>query len=116
LPVPPPNAEDRQEILKIKTKKLALEKEVNFVELAEKTKYFTGADLEKLCREALRISLAKQTKKRLTRLSMEDFLEALSKIEPTLSEAQINMFRRQVPEIQQNKYPLRRDLTQDLYS
>ena len=116
LPVPAPNAEDRREILEIKTKKLDLEKDVDFIELAKKTKYFTGADLEKLCREALRISFTKQVRKRSPSLSMDDFLEALSKIEPTLSEEQINKFRRQVPEIQKSKYPLRKHISQDLYS
>jgi transitional endoplasmic reticulum ATPase len=114
LPVPPPNIEARREILEIKTKKLDLEN-VDLMELARQTKYFTGADLEKLCREALRISFAKQTKER-TSVSMADFREALAKIEPTLSEEQINNFRRQMPEIQQNKYPLRKHISQDLYS
>ena len=40
LPVPAPNVEARKEILEIKTKKLALEKDVDLVELAKKTKYF----------------------------------------------------------------------------
>ncbi len=84
------------------------------MELAKQTKYFTGADLEKLCREALRISFTKQ-KGRIS-ISMDDFREALAKIEPTLSEEQINNFRRQMPEIQQNKYPLRKHISQDLYS
>ena len=115
LPVPAPNADARKEILEIKTKRLNLEKDVDFVELAKQTKYFTGADLEKLCREALRISFTKQAKGRIT-ISMNDFLEALAKIEPTLSEEQINNFRRQMPEIQQSKYPLRKHISQDLYS
>ena len=115
LPVPAPNVEARKEILEIKTKKLALEKDVDLVELAKKTKYFTGADLEKLCREALRISFTRQTKGRIS-ISMDDFLDALAKIEPTLSEEQINKFRRQMPEIQQSKYPLRKHISQDLYS
>ncbi len=114
LPVPPPNAEARREILEIKTKKLDLEN-VDLVELARQTKYFTGADLEKLCREALRISFTKQTKGRIT-ISMDDFRQALAKVEPSLSEEQINSFRRQMPKIQQNKFPLRKHVSQDLYS
>jgi transitional endoplasmic reticulum ATPase len=110
LPVPPPNAEDRKEILKIKTKKLALENDVDFDILAKRTKYFTGADLEKLCREALRVSFTKQAK----RVSMDDFIEALSKVDPTLTEDAVQQFKR--TEIQQNKYPLRKHITQEFYS
>ncbi|MFX1466901.1 MAG: AAA family ATPase, partial [Promethearchaeota archaeon] len=115
LPVPAPNVDARKEILEIKTKRLDLEKDVDLVELAKQTKYFTGADLEKLCREALRISFTRQTKGRIN-ISMNDFVEALTKIEPTLSEEQINNFRKQMPEIQQSKYPLRKHISQDLYS
>ncbi|MFX1520670.1 MAG: AAA family ATPase [Promethearchaeota archaeon] len=110
LPVPPPNAEARKEILKIKTKKLALEKDVDFDILAKRTKYFTGADLEKFCREALRVSFTKQAK----RVYMEDFIDALSKVDPTLTEEAIQHFKR--TEVQQNKYPLRKHITHEFYS
>jgi len=47
-----PNKEGRLEILKIHTRNMPLEKDVDLKELAEVTHGFVGADLEGLCKEA----------------------------------------------------------------
>lgn len=48
----PPDEEGRKEILRIHTRGMPLEKDVNFDEIAYKTIGFTGADIEVLCKEA----------------------------------------------------------------
>jgi len=50
--VPPPDKKARLEILKVHTKKIALDEDVSLEELAEKTEGYTGADLAALVREA----------------------------------------------------------------
>lgn len=52
LKINAPDEQGRKEILKIHTRGMPLEKEVNFDELAQKTIGYTGADLEVLCKEA----------------------------------------------------------------
>jgi transitional endoplasmic reticulum ATPase len=50
--VPPPNQADREEIFHIFTKNMPLDKHINIANLATRTEYFTGADIESLCRES----------------------------------------------------------------
>lgn len=52
LMVPIPDAQGRLEILKIHTRGMPLDDEVNLEQLAQTTHGFVGADLESLCREA----------------------------------------------------------------
>ncbi|TFG96028.1 AAA family ATPase, partial [Candidatus Thorarchaeota archaeon] len=49
--VPPPDKPARVEIFRVHTKKMPLEKDVNFDVLAEMTDGYTGADIEGVCRE-----------------------------------------------------------------
>ncbi len=48
----PPDEPGRKEILKIHTRGMPLDKDVNFDEIAYKTIGYTGADIEVLCKEA----------------------------------------------------------------
>jgi transitional endoplasmic reticulum ATPase len=50
--VPPPDKQARLEILKVHTRKVALDEDVSLEELAERTEGYTGADLAALVREA----------------------------------------------------------------
>jgi len=52
LKINPPSETARKEILRIHTRGMPLDKDVNFDEIAEKTIGYTGADLEVLCKEA----------------------------------------------------------------
>ncbi|RXM91128.1 Spermatogenesis-associated protein 5-like protein 1 [Acipenser ruthenus] len=49
--VPPPDQEARLAILKICTEKMPLDSDVSLEDVAEKTSFFSGADLENLCKE-----------------------------------------------------------------
>ncbi|UYP47725.1 VCP-like ATPase [Candidatus Lokiarchaeum ossiferum] len=50
--VPPPGPEDREAIFEIFTEGMPLDDDVKLHELSLKTDFFTGADIESLCREA----------------------------------------------------------------
>ncbi|KXN71863.1 AAA-domain-containing protein [Conidiobolus coronatus NRRL 28638] len=100
--VPPPDIQARYDILKVYTKGLKIDSNVNLEAIAEKTELFTGADLENLCREVCLI----ETRKMLTQLngSMEGlneldialtkdaFDEALEMIRPSLTQDQIYFY------------------------
>lgn len=52
LYVPPPDADGREEILRVHTRRMKLGEDVNLRRLADDTELFTGAELQLLCREA----------------------------------------------------------------
>lgn len=52
IKINPPDENGRREILKIHTRGMPIDKNVDFDEIAHKTIGFTGADLEVLCKEA----------------------------------------------------------------
>ncbi len=100
LYVPPPDKEARKEIFKVHTRNMPLADDVDLDKLAELTENYVGADIEAICREAalralrrVEDELAKaQTKEERERIldkvkvTMEDFLEALKVIPPSVTE------------------------------
>ena len=52
LRINPPDEEGRKEILRVHTRGMPLDKDLNFDEIALKTIGYTGADIEVLCKEA----------------------------------------------------------------
>jgi len=76
IEIPLPDLRGRYEIFKIHTRKMPLDKDVDLIALARKTEGATGADIRAICTEAgLRaIRLGR------TRVTMEDFEEAIRKI------------------------------------
>jgi SpoVK/Ycf46/Vps4 family AAA+-type ATPase len=60
--IPAPDKEARLEILKIHTKNMPLDKDVNIKTLAETTENYSGADIEALCREAAMLSIRENEK------------------------------------------------------
>lgn len=79
---PVPNAKEREEILKVHTKNMPLDK-VNLKEIAEKTEGYVGADLEAVCREAAILSLRKDMK--ADKIPMSSFDEALKKVRASVT-------------------------------
>ena len=81
-----PDLETRKEIFKIHTKHMPLAEDVDFEELAKMTDGYTGADIEAVCREAGMIVIRKgKVRKKNFKVTMEDFLEAMNNIRPSLS-------------------------------
>jgi transitional endoplasmic reticulum ATPase len=101
--VPPPDYKARVEIFKVHTRKLPLAENVNLEELARKTEGYTGADIAAVCKEAAMLALREVYTKtgglQVTKVDMRHFLEALSKIPPSLSKADIEAYERLAREI-----------------
>lgn len=96
LKINPPGEEGRKEILRIHTRGMPLEKDVDFDEIAYKTIGYTGADLEALCKEsalkAIRpfFSKLKNMDEKMPaevldniKVSRENFISSMKHIEPS---------------------------------
>jgi transitional endoplasmic reticulum ATPase len=96
ITIPVPNAEGRQAILKIHSRRMPLAPDVNLERLAQVTHGFVGADLQALCKEAGMVAFRRylqvlgggnseaflKTAENL-QITSEDFLTALREIEPS---------------------------------
>ncbi|ORE05740.1 AAA-domain-containing protein [Rhizopus microsporus var. microsporus] len=82
--VPPPDEEARLEILKIHTRNMPLSSDVDLINIAKRTEYYTGADLQNVCREAAMEALRAHTD--TPYVAMSHFNSSLSIIPPSLNE------------------------------
>ena len=80
-----PNEEGRYDILKIHTKKMKLEKDVDLKEIAKKTEEFSGADLKALTTEAGYLAIKKNKKK----ISQKDLIDAIKLVKKEEKEYEI---------------------------
>src|SRR3989344_1329199 len=96
LRINPPDEVGRKEILQIHTRGMPLDKDVDFVEIANKTIGFTGADIEVLCKEAALKSIKpyfselKNIQEKVPtkildkiKVSRQNFVDALRMVEPS---------------------------------
>ena len=96
LRINPPDEEGRKEILRIHTRGMPLDKDVNFDEIAVKTIGYTGADIEMLCKEAALKSIKpyfaelKSMQEKVPtqildkiRITRQHFIEAMKQVEPS---------------------------------
>ncbi len=81
--VPPPDEEARYQILKIHTRRMPLDSDVDLREIARRTEYYTGADLEAVVIEAA-LSAAREDIN-IQKVSKRHFEKALEKVKPSLS-------------------------------
>ncbi|MEM4663350.1 MAG: CDC48 family AAA ATPase [Desulfurococcaceae archaeon] len=101
--VPPPDYKARVEIFKVHTRKLPLGEDVNIEDLSKHTEGYTGADIAAVCKEAAMIALreafAKTGSLHVVKVEARHFNEALNKIPPSLSKADIEMYERIAREV-----------------
>jgi transitional endoplasmic reticulum ATPase len=83
LYIPPPEREERLEILKIFTKGMPLASDLKLEDLVKLTENFSGADIESWCREAAMEAL--RDNKRARKVFMEHFKRAHSQIIASIS-------------------------------
>jgi len=88
--VPVPDEKARLNILKIHTKNMPLNKDVELEILADKTQNFVGADVESLCREAAILALRKDITAK--QVSMKNFNEALKKVKSSITPEDIKKY------------------------
>ncbi len=82
--VPQPDENSRLQILKVHTKNMPLDKDVDLEDLAKRTKGYSGADLQALCREAAMFALREDINSK--KVSKKHFEEALKEVGPSLKD------------------------------
>ncbi len=105
--VPEPDEQSRLQIFKIYTKEMPLAKDVNLNQLALITKYYSGADIESICREAAMHTLRRDIK--ATEVTMKDFQDAIKEIGPSVTpemEKWYKNFMQQIRQIQKPATPV----------
>ncbi len=105
--VPEPDEKSRLQILKLYTKGMPLGKDVDLNQLAAATKYYSGADVESLCREAAMHALRRDVK--AAEVMMKDFQDAMKEVGPSVSpdmEKWYKSFMQQVRQVQKPATPV----------
>jgi transitional endoplasmic reticulum ATPase len=105
--VPEPDEKSRLQILKIYTKGMPINKDVDLNQITTATKYYSGADIESLCREAAMHSLRKNVNS--TEVTMKDFQDALKEMGPSITpdmEKWYKSFMQQIRQVQKPQTPV----------
>lgn len=85
--VPPPDLEARAKILEIHTKEKEIDDEIDFNKLAGLTKGYSGADLEKICKDAGLLAYErKRNNNENKKINYIDFLKSIEKTKPSLKQ------------------------------
>jgi transitional endoplasmic reticulum ATPase len=101
--VPEPDEKSRLQILKIYTAKMPLAKDVDLNQLASITKYYSGADLESLCREAAMHALRRDPK--TAEVAMRDFTEAMKEVGPSITPDMEKWYKSFMQQVRQAQKP-----------
>jgi len=105
--VPEPDEKSRLQIFTIYTKGMPLAKDVDLNQLAAATKYYSGADIESLCREAAMHALRRDIN--VQEVTMKDFQDAMKEVGPTITpdmEKWYKSFMQQVRQVQKPATPV----------
>jgi len=105
--VPEPDEQSRLQIFKLYTKGMPLTKDVDLNQLASVTKYYSGADIESLCREAAMHALRSDVK--AVEVTMKDFQDAIKEVGPSVTpdmEKWYKSFMRQIRQVQKPATPV----------
>ncbi len=105
--VPEPDDKGRLQILKIYTKGMPISKDVDLNQLTIMTKYYGGADIESLCREAAMHALRRDVNSQ--EVTMKDFQDALKEMGPSVTpdmEKWYKSFMQQVRQVQKPATPV----------
>jgi transitional endoplasmic reticulum ATPase len=105
--VPEPDEKSRLQIFKIYTKDMPLTKDVDLNQLTIMTKYYSGADIESLCREAAMHALRRDVKAK--EVTMKDFQDAMKELGPSVTpdmEKWYKSFIQQIRKVQKPATPV----------
>jgi len=105
--VPEPDEKSRLQIFKLYTKGMPLSKDVDLNQLTVATKYYSGADIESLCREAAMHTLRRDVN--AAEVTMKDFQDAIKEVGPSVSpdmEKWYKSFMQQVRQVQKPTTPV----------
>ncbi|KAI5678885.1 hypothetical protein M9H77_09835 [Catharanthus roseus] len=87
LYVPPPDMEARYEILRVHTRAMTLDPDVDLRQLAEDTELFTGAELKAICNEAGIVALREDISSSV--VCNRHFLKVKESVKPALTREEI---------------------------
>nr|GEW66934.1 cell division control protein 48 homolog B isoform X2 [Tanacetum cinerariifolium] len=90
LYVPPPDLEARYEILRVHTRGMTIDNDVDLRQIAQETDRFTGAELEGLCREAGIVALRENIT--ATIVHSRHFQTVKSSLKPSLTSQEIDSY------------------------
>jgi transitional endoplasmic reticulum ATPase len=102
-----PDEQSRLQIFELYTKSMPLAKDVDLEQLALTTKYYSGADIESLCREAAMHTLRRDVKAQ--EVTMKDFQDAIKEVGPSVTpemEKWYKSFMRQIRQVQKPATPV----------
>ena len=105
--VPEPDEKSRLQIFKIYTKCMPINNDVDLAQLTIATKYYSGADIESLCREAAMHALRKNVNS--TEVTMKDFQDAIKEMGPSITpdmEKWYKSFMQQIRQVQKPQTPV----------
>ena len=105
--VPEPDEKSRLQIFKIYTKNMPIVADVDLNQLTIMTKYYSGADIESLCREAAMHALRKDLNAK--EVTMKDFQDAMKEMGPSISpdmEKWYKSFMQQIRQVQKPATPV----------
>jgi transitional endoplasmic reticulum ATPase len=105
--VPEPDEKSRLQIFKLYTKGMPIAQDVDLNQLTLYTKYYSGADIESLCREAAMHALRRDINSR--EVSMKDFQDALKEMGPSITpdmEKWYKSFMQQIRQVQKPATPV----------
>jgi transitional endoplasmic reticulum ATPase len=105
--VPEPDEKSRLQIFKIYTKGMPISNDVDLTQLTIATKYYSGADIESLCREAAMHALRKNVNS--TEVAMKDFQDAIKEMGPSITpdmEKWYKSFMQQIRQVQKPQTPV----------
>jgi transitional endoplasmic reticulum ATPase len=99
----PPDKASREKIFEIHLKDKPLAEDVSFIELAEKTEGYVGADIEGICREAAMLALREviccgisrkelMERARNIKLTKKHFEQAVRRVKPTTSRGTLDIY------------------------
>jgi transitional endoplasmic reticulum ATPase len=105
--VPEPDDKSRVQIFKIYTRNMPMEQDVDVNQLASVTKYYSGADIESLCREAAMHALRRDVNAQ--KVTMKDFQDAMKEMGPSITpdmEKWYKSFMQQIRQVQKPATPV----------
>jgi transitional endoplasmic reticulum ATPase len=105
--VPEPDDKSRLQVFKIYTKGMPITPDVDLNQLSMMTKYYSGADIESLCREAAMHALRRDVNS--TQITMKDFLDAMKEMGPSITpdmEKWYKSFMQQIRQVQKPATPV----------
>ena len=87
-----PDKKAREEIFKVHTKGMKIAKDVDLKNLALKTEFYTGADIQAVCREAAMIALRKDIN--VKEVNADHFEKGLKKVNASITEKDLEKYKK----------------------